>query len=138
MPYSVDSCFKYIAANIKDLYSLDIYRDSSETEQLTQKRIKKLQADMRKYLPSGRLNIKSAGKAQKISQRTIYNGSDSTKIQNLLSLNNVFDVSGSLTKKKVKTKKLKKNKVHCCLLCVIEGDCTLATFFRVGPRHWFQ
>jgi hypothetical protein len=65
MPYAVDSCFKYIAVNIKNLYSLDIWRDSSETDQLTYKRIKKLQTDMHKYLPSGRLNIKSAGKAQK-------------------------------------------------------------------------
>jgi hypothetical protein len=138
MPYSVDSCFKYIAVNIKNLYSLDIYRDSSETDQLTYKRIKKLQADMKKYLSSGRLNIKSAGKAQKISQHVIYKGSDSTQIQYLLSLNSVFDVSGSLMKKKIKMKKPKKNKIHCCLICVAAGECTIVDFFRVGPRHWFQ
>lgn len=138
MPYSADSCFKYISSNIKDLYSLDIYRDSSETDQLTYKRIKKLNSDIRKYLPAGRLNIKSAGKAQKISQRSIYKDSDSTQIQYLLSMNSVFDVSGSLMKKKRKMKKPKKNKKHCCLICIAEGDCSIFTFFRVGPRHWFQ
>jgi hypothetical protein len=137
MPYTVDSCFKYIAVNIKNLYSLDIYRDSAETDQLTNKRIKKLNTDMHKYLSLGRLNIKPAGKAQKFSQLTIYNGSDSTQIQYLLSLNSVFDVSASLMKKKVKLKKFKKKKCHCCLIDVKNGDCTLATFFRVGPTHWF-
>ena len=29
MPYTVDSCFKYIAANIKYLNSIVIWRDSS-------------------------------------------------------------------------------------------------------------
>jgi hypothetical protein len=139
MPYPVDSCFKYIAVNLKNLYSLDIYRDSSETDQLTNKRIKKLNTDIHKYLPLERLNIKSAGKAQKISQQSIYKSTDSTQIQYLLSLNSVFDVSGSLMKKKVKMKKLsgRKPKSHCCLLCVAAHDCTLATFFRVGPAHWF-
>jgi hypothetical protein len=143
MPYTVDSCFKYIAINIKNLYSLDIYRDSSETDQLTYKRIKKLNTDIHKYLPSQRLNIKSAGKAQKLSQRNIYNNSDTTQIQYFLSLNSVFEVSGSSMKKvkvkNVKAKKFKRKKIktHCCLICVVNGDCSIWDFFRVGPRNWW-
>ncbi|MDP2386348.1 MAG: hypothetical protein Q8M29_08245 [Bacteroidota bacterium] len=94
MPYTVDSCFKYIAIHIRDINSLVIWRDSSETEQLTTKRIKKLKTDLNKYTPSGKINILSMGKAQKISQRTIAKGADSVQIHYLLSLNSVFDVSG--------------------------------------------
>jgi len=93
MPYTVDSCFKYIATNIKDINSRPIWRDSGETERLTNERVKKLKSDLDKYLGSGKIKIQSMGKEQKISQRTIYNGTDSTQIQYLLSLNSVFDIS---------------------------------------------
>ena len=94
MPYTVDSCFKYIAIHINDINSLVIWRDSSETEQLTTKRIKKLKTGLHKYTPSGKITILSMGKAQKISQQTIQMAADSVQIHYLLSLNSVFDVSG--------------------------------------------
>jgi hypothetical protein len=105
MPYTVDSCFKYIAAHIKDINCRPIWRDSSETEQLTNERIKKLKLGLNKYLPTKKINIQSMRKAQKISQRTIVKGVDSTQVQYLLSLNSVFDVSGTIKLKELKEKK---------------------------------
>ena len=96
MPYTVDSCFKYIALHIKDINDLVIWRDSLETEKLTNQRIKKLKTELSKYKVSG-IYIKSMGKEQKISRRTIEDSTDSTQIKYLLSLNSVFDISRTKT-----------------------------------------
>jgi len=88
----VDSCFKYIALNIKDINDLVIWRDSLETEKLTQQRIKKLKTELRKYKVSG-IHIESMGKQQKISRHTIETTADSAQIKYLLSLNSVFEVA---------------------------------------------
>ena len=40
MPYTADSCLKYIADNLDDIVSYIIWRDSNETDALTKKRIK--------------------------------------------------------------------------------------------------
>lgn len=94
MPYTVDSCFKYIALNFDaNINSLVIWRDSLEKEGLTTKRIKKLKEGLHKYIHAGKIDIHSMGKEQKISQRTINMTTDSTKIKYLLSLNSVFDFS---------------------------------------------
>jgi len=106
MPYTADSCFKYIAAHIKDINSYVIWRDSSETEELTNKRIKKLKTELNNYTPSGKIKIRPMGEAQKISRRTIDMGVNPKQIQYLLSLNSVFDVSGVVFRV---TKKSKKN-----------------------------
>ena len=111
MPYTVDSCFKYLALHVKHLYSLDIWRDSSENEALINKRIKKLKVDLHKYTPV-KVEIRSMGETQKISQRSIYSSSDNTKIQYLLSLNSVLDISSVM--------KRKKKKYHC-LICKMSG-----------------
>ena len=92
MPYSADSCFKYIAANLKDVRGFVIWRDSSETEQLTTKRIKKLKADLHKYTLSAKIYIESMKGAQKIAQLTIEKSNSYEQRQYLLSLNAVFDV----------------------------------------------
>ncbi len=42
MPYTVDSCLGYTATHIKDINDFVIWRDSLETEKLTNRRIKKL------------------------------------------------------------------------------------------------
>ena len=104
MPYSVDSCFKYIALNIKVINSCPIWRDSSETEKLTKERIKKLKFGLNKYPLVKKINIQSMGKAQKISQYTIRKATDSTQIQYLLSLNSVFDFSGVINPNQKKSK----------------------------------
>ena len=94
MPYTVDSCFRYIALYFEDnINSLVIWKDSTETEELTNKRIKKLKVGLNKYVNTGKINIRSMGSEQKISRRTINMTSDSTKIKYLLSLNSVFDGS---------------------------------------------
>ncbi|MBC7864455.1 MAG: hypothetical protein IAF38_15885 [Bacteroidia bacterium] len=93
MPYSADSCFKFIARHIEDINSLVIWRDSSETEELSKLRIKKLRKGIRKYTRWHGKRIKSMKTAQKISQLTIYKDTDSNQVQYLLSLNSVFDVS---------------------------------------------
>lgn len=94
MPYTVDSCFRHIAQRFKDNYNcLVIWRDSTETEELTKERIEKLKRGLRKYLRSEKINIRSMGNAQKISRQTISMTSDSAKVQYLLSLNSVFDIS---------------------------------------------
>lgn len=100
MPYPVDSCFKYIASHIKYLNSIVIWRDSSETEFLTETRIKKLKLDLNKYIPYGNVDIESMENEQKISQRTIRKASDEKQLQYLLSFNSVLDVSGAIRHRK--------------------------------------
>ena len=93
MPYSVDSCFRYIAANFDDIVSYTIWRDSLETDALSKRRIKKLKTDLNRFTPAGQVEIQSMGKEQKISRYTINKGKDKKQIQYLLSLNSVLDIS---------------------------------------------
>jgi hypothetical protein len=104
MPYTVDSCFKHIASNIKNLNSYNLWRDSSETEQLSQKRIKKLRTDLLKYIPSGKIQIHSIGQLQKLSYQTLKEAGDEKQLKYLLSLNSVLDVSGAIHPQKKKRK----------------------------------
>ncbi len=100
MGYTVDSCFKYIASHLKYLNSIVIWRDSSETEQLTTGRIKKLKLDLNKYVPSRNIDIESMENQQKISQRTINKATTDKQKQHLLSFNSVLDVSGAIRHRK--------------------------------------
>lgn len=68
MPYTVDSCLKYIATNFKNISGYFIWRDSSETEKITGARIKKLNAGLAKYKLPRKIFIESMGKEQKISR----------------------------------------------------------------------
>jgi hypothetical protein len=94
MPYTADSCFKHIALHYNDdMNSLVIWRDSTETEELTIKRIKKLKLMLGKYIRNGEIVIHPMENEQKISRRIINMTSDDAKISYLLSLNSVFDIS---------------------------------------------
>jgi REP element-mobilizing transposase RayT len=96
MPYSADSCLKYIASHFdENINSLVIWRDTSETEVLTTKRIKKIKTALKKYLQTKEFEIYSMGNEQKVSRHTIKMTSDSSKIKYLLTLNSVFDISKS-------------------------------------------
>jgi hypothetical protein len=123
MPYAADSCFKYMALHIKDIYSFTIWRDSSETEELTNKRIEKLKMGLSKYAPSNRVDIHSMGEKQKISRKTIDRGVDNEHIEYLLSLNSVLDIS----KTRFRERKTKKKIPHevlprlWCLACWKHG-----------------
>jgi hypothetical protein len=122
MPYTVDSCLKYIAENLDDIVSYTIWRDSNETDQLTKSRIKKIKANLKKYTPGWQIEIQSMGKEQKISRRTIDKGADKKQIQYLLSLNSVLDIS-----KTAGAKKKWKNRNHVelprpwCWGCIKSG-----------------
>jgi hypothetical protein len=124
MPYTVDSCFKFIATNIEYLNSYPIWRDSSETEQLTNLRIKKLKDDLSKYTPTRKINIKSVHNKQKISQRTIKNTIDKEQIKYLLSLNSVLDVSGAIHPKKKWTRRTHYEGRYLCFGCWRRGAFT--------------
>ena len=100
MPYPVDSCFKYIASHVKYLNSIVIWRDSSETEFLTESRMKKIKLDLNKYTAYGNVDIESMEGEQKISQRTIRKASNDKQLQYLLSFNSVLDVSGAIRHRK--------------------------------------
>jgi hypothetical protein len=93
MPYSVDSCYKYIVKNAKDISDYAIWRDSSETETLTSQRIKKIQAELKKYKLKGKINIENMHEAQKISQYTINLAKSPKQTEYLLCLNSAFDIS---------------------------------------------
>jgi hypothetical protein len=94
MPYSIDSSFKYIASRFdENINSLVIWRDTTETEDLTNKRIKKIKKALKKYLQTKEFEIYSMGNEQKVSRHTIKMTSDSSKIKYLLILNSVFDIS---------------------------------------------
>lgn len=96
MPYTVDSCFKYIAKNKKNLNSYPMWRDSTETEQLTKNRIKKLRTDLNKFTPSSKIHFDNMGEVQKVSRHTIDKSLSPEQIQYLLSLNSVLDISGTI------------------------------------------
>jgi hypothetical protein len=105
MPYTVDSCFKYIALHIKDINDFVIWRDSAETEWLTTQRIRKLKAGLGKHVKTRGIDIESMDDEQKISRHIINQLSDSLDIQFLLSLNSVFDISKTRFPVKKKQKK---------------------------------
>jgi len=103
MPYSVDSCFKYIALNFDEsINSLVIWRDSSETEILANKRIQKLKLALKKYIKNNKTDIYSMGDQQKVSRYTIRQTNNNNKINYLLSLNSVFEVSKTRITNKLK------------------------------------
>ena len=110
MPYSVDSCFKYIATNIKNINNYPVWRDSSEKENLTYIRIQKLKSDLNKYVPSKQIHFQSMGTAQKITRQTIEKSADDKQKQYLLSLNSVLDVSGAIKNKIIPSKEKKQIK----------------------------
>lgn len=114
MPYKVDSCFKHIALNYdKNLNSLVIWRDSLETEELTSRRIKKLNSEIKKYIKGGAIEIYSMKERQKVSRRTISMTSNEAKIDYLLTLNSVFDISKTrIAHKQIKKKKERKAIPH--------------------------
>ena len=113
MPYSPDSCFKYIAQRMKYIYSFVIWRDSAETEELSNRRIKKLKADLNKYTPAGKIEIHSMGKEQKISRMTINYSTNKEQRQYLLSLNSVFDISTSRLSAIKKKNHIERPRIWC-------------------------
>src|ERR1700752_4676581 len=118
MPYTADSCFKYIALHIKDINDLVIWRDSLETEKLTQQRIKKIRTELRKYKVTG-VSIESMGEKQKISRRTMEMSTDSVQIKYLLSLNSVFEIAKTRLTDEVKTGSHGLWIFGTCMKCVI-------------------
>lgn len=93
MPYPVDSCLKHIAANIKNINSYAIWRDSSETEALSGQRIKKLKTDLKKYRLKSEIKILSMDTLQKVSRLTLNMSNNKAQRDYLLSLNSVLDIS---------------------------------------------
>jgi hypothetical protein len=92
MPYTADSCFRYMAAHIRDIKSFAVWRDSAEEEALTKKRMEILKAGLYKYAPAASPRIVAMGQAQKIAQRTIREGAGGRQQQYLRALNSVIDV----------------------------------------------
>lgn len=111
MPYTVDSCFKYIARHLEDINSFTIWRDSGETELLSGKRIKKLKAGLSEYTPVRNISIVSMGQKQKISGNTIRQVNKGPQQDYLFSLNSVFEIS----KARFRVKKTWKICWHCLL-----------------------
>jgi hypothetical protein len=119
MPYPVDSCFIYIQKNIKDIKSYVIWRDSGETEQLSGKRVQKIRTDLSKYTKA-QIKVLSMGKEQKISRYTInHNNQDSRSY--LLSLNSVFDVYTTKTRKEMRMQTHIQRPRIWCWGCISSG-----------------
>ncbi len=103
MPYSADSCFKYIALNFDfSVNSLVIWRDTSETEILSNRRIQKLKLNLKKYLKNTKIDIYSMGDQQKISRYTINQATNKSTLSYLLTLNCVFEISKTQLNNKIK------------------------------------
>ena len=114
MPYSVDSCFKYIVSRFdENINSLVIWRDIAETEDLTAKRIKKIKSALKKHLHKKEFEFYSMNNEQKVSRQTIIMTSDSLKIKYLLTLNSVFDISKTRLPLKTKQSHVLSPKIWC-------------------------
>jgi hypothetical protein len=129
MPYSADSCFKYIAQNKNDIHSLVLWRHAVEDDQLTLTRTKKIETELKKFMPE-KMEIISMGTAQKISLKTIRTASDSLQTQYLLSLNSVLDVP----KTKTGGRKARKFRNHIESPRLFCWGC-ISHCFYVIPRH---
>lgn len=112
MPQKADSILRFLAAHKKEIKSYVIWRDSTETEELTKKRIEKLKRSLAAY-KSGGINIQSMGNAQKISRYTINKAEDFGQNQYLLSLNSVFEVARTRLPNKTTKKKHRSFSLPC-------------------------
>lgn len=119
MPYPVDSCFIFIQKNVKDIKSYVVWRDSGETEQLSNKRVQKIRGDLNKYTKA-QIKVLSMGKEQKISRYTI-NKNDKAQRSYLLSLNSVFDVYTTRTRKEMKMQTHIQRPRIWCWGCISSG-----------------
>lgn len=119
MPYPVDSCFIFIQKHFKDIKSYVVWRDSGETEQLTSKRIQKIRAGLSKYTKT-QIKILSMGKEQKFSRYTI-NKISNVERSYLLSLNSVFDVYTTKTRKEMKMQTHIQRPRIWCWGCISSG-----------------
>lgn len=114
MPYKVDSCFKYIALHFdQNINSLVIWRDSLETEALTNARIKKLSAQLKKHLRKNNFEIISMADQQKISRYTLQKTVEQTNRDYLLSLNSCFDFSKTKVPLKTTNSHIIRPKIWC-------------------------
>jgi hypothetical protein len=93
MPYTVDSCYEYIAAHIDDINDFVIWRDTLESEKLSRKRIRIIKSALNEFKGVGGIFISSMEDNQKISRATIESSNDSGKIEYLMTLNSVFEIS---------------------------------------------
>src|SRR5579872_2280780 len=59
MPYTIDSCLKFLIKNIKakGIPSFIMFRDTIETELLLKRRIKRFKNDLNKYMPADKTEI---------------------------------------------------------------------------------
>ncbi|MGZ3863174.1 MAG: hypothetical protein ACXVPN_05160 [Bacteroidia bacterium] len=114
MPQKADSILHFIASHKKEIKSYVIWRDSTETEDLTKKRIDKLKHSLAKY-KAEKINIQSMGNKQKISRYTINKAEGFEQNQYLLSLNSVFEVARTRTPDKITTKRRKIFDLPCWL-----------------------
>lgn len=131
MPYTADSCFKYIAAHFSaDVTQLVIWRDSAETEELTAQRIKILKEGLKKHLRKGKIVIISMEDEQKVSRQTIRMTNDSVKINYLLSFNSVMDFSNTNFPVKKKTGDHIDHPQINCLACWANGFHVVARMKR--------
>lgn len=114
MPYKVDSCFKHIALHFdQNINSLVIWRDSLETEVLTNARIKKLSAQLKKHLRKNNFEIISMADQQKISRYTLQKTDEQTNRDYLLSLNSCFDFSKTKVPLKTTNSHIIRPKIWC-------------------------
>ena len=112
MPYTADSCFKYVAKHIRDIHTLVIWRDSAETDELSNRRIRKLKSDLAKYT-SAKIDIHPMGDNQKVSRHTIALCVNDRQLQYLYSLNSSFDISRTRFAPKPKKNHIERPRIWC-------------------------
>jgi hypothetical protein len=128
MPYTIDSCLKYITFHLKDINELVLWRDFEETEELTTMRIKKLKMDFHACAPTEKIKIRPMGKEQKISRHVINKSISSEQMNYLLSLNSVFEICETRFSKEWKQKNhIEQPRIWC-------GSCWKNGFHIVARR----
>lgn len=100
MPYTADSCYKYIAGHKKnEIGYLIVWHDPSEPDVIASQRLDKVKAEIAKYHPAGKIRIVFMNEGNKISKETLEKARTTDEKKYLLMLNTSIDYSPTRTNK---------------------------------------
>jgi hypothetical protein len=95
MPYTTDSCFKYITGHKKEVGYMVVWHDPGEPDVIAIERLDKVKNEIAKYHPEGKIHFVIMSEESKLSKETIEKARTPEEKKYLLALNSVIDYSPS-------------------------------------------